>query len=337
MGGVVALVGLAALTVLAWTRDRPLAALVRWVWRSRRPASWPPTACPTRWRPAGSTSTAGAWVLAFVVWWAAGWVIARALVRGFRRSSRRLVGSPALALGTIVAIRRLPGHHRARRRTARRRRFAIDRRLGDIVERRFGDDGPVMVVDDGTAANLSVAPALIARLVDEGTAVRSRPSGSSPTAPRALRPRDRRVRAPGGEPVRPAGRTAGPACGGGPADLADRAGRRPPRGRGPLGPGAPVGRGRRPAGAAVPAAGRAGRQAHRRHGDEPLGGVDLDGGAPPLLDGYLDSPTFDRADLRAMLDAAPEQRTLWTDDRAGVYELTLDELRALRPDLFAGS
>ena len=37
-----------------------------------------------------------------------------------------------------------------------------------------------------------------------------------------------------------------------------------------------------------------------------------------LLDGYLDSPTFDRADLRAMLDAAPEQRTLWTDDRVGV-------------------
>ena len=55
-----------------------------------------------------------------------------------------------------------------------------------------------------------------------------------------------------------------------------------------------------------------------------------------LLDGYLDSPTFDRADLQAMLDAAPEQRTLWTDDRVAVYELTLDELRAYRPELFAG-
>ena len=32
-----------------------------------------------------------------------------------------------------------------------------------------------MVLDDGTAANLSTAPALIARLVDEGTAVQLPP------------------------------------------------------------------------------------------------------------------------------------------------------------------
>jgi hypothetical protein len=53
-----------------------------------------------------------------------------------------------------------------------------------------------------------------------------------------------------------------------------------------------------------------------------------------LLDGYLDSPQFERADLQAMLDGAPEQRTLWGDDRAGVYRLTLGELRRYRPELF---
>jgi hypothetical protein len=53
-----------------------------------------------------------------------------------------------------------------------------------------------------------------------------------------------------------------------------------------------------------------------------------------LLDGYLDAPTFDRGDLQAMLDAAPEQRTLWTDDRVGLYELSIDDLRAFRPEFF---
>ena len=37
-----------------------------------------------------------------------------------------------------------------------------------------------------------------------------------------------------------------------------------------------------------------------------------------------------------MLDAVPEQRTLWTDDRVALYDLTLDELRAYRPELFDG-
>ena len=55
-----------------------------------------------------------------------------------------------------------------------------------------------------------------------------------------------------------------------------------------------------------------------------------------LLDGYLESPTFDRGDLEAMLDAVPEQRTLWTDDRVALYDLTLDDLRAYRPELFDG-
>ena len=37
-----------------------------------------------------------------------------------------------------------------------------------------------------------------------------------------------------------------------------------------------------------------------------------------------------------MLDAVPEQRTLWTDDRVALYDLTLDDLRAYRPELFDG-
>jgi hypothetical protein len=56
-----------------------------------------------------------------------------------------------------------------------------------------------------------------------------------------------------------------------------------------------------------------------------------------LLDGYLDAPTFDRADLRAMLDASEDQRTLWSDDRVALRRLTVDELRAFRPDLFEGT
>ena len=84
--------------------------------------------------------------------------------------------APALALGTIVVILvaslATTGPDDARRDA---QAFAIDRQLGDTVDQRFGDEGPVMVLDDGTAANLSTAPALIARLVDEGTAVQLPP------------------------------------------------------------------------------------------------------------------------------------------------------------------
>ena len=117
------------------------------------------------------------WVLAFVVWWAAGWLAARAAARWapvavppVRRAA------PVLALGTIVVILvaslATTGPDDARRDA---QAFAIDRQLGDTVDQRFGDEGPVMVLDDGTAANLSTAPALIARLVDEGTAVQLPP------------------------------------------------------------------------------------------------------------------------------------------------------------------
>ena len=93
VGGVVALVGLAALTVLAWTRDRPLAALGP-VGLAIAAAGFVATHNVPDSLEAGRINLyRWTWVLAFVVWWAAGWVTARALVRGFRRSSRRLVGS----------------------------------------------------------------------------------------------------------------------------------------------------------------------------------------------------------------------------------------------------
>ena len=38
--------------------------------------------------------------------------------------------------------------------------------------------------------------------------------------------------------------------------------------------------------------------------------------------------------FQTMLDAVPEQKTLWGDDRVGVYRVTIDQLRTIRPDLF---
>ena len=145
--------------------------------RSRRPGSLATTSVPDSLEAGRINLYRWSWVLAFVVWWAAGWLVARALVRWAPvvvPPARR--AAPFLGVGAIVAVLvaslAATGPDDARRDA---QAFDVDRQLGDTVDDRFGDEGPVMVVDDGTAANLSTAPALIARLVDEGTAVQLPP------------------------------------------------------------------------------------------------------------------------------------------------------------------
>ena len=174
VGGVAVLVGLAALSVLAWTRDRPLAALGPVGLAIAAAGFLATTSVPDSLEAGRINLYRWSWVLAFVVWWAAGWLAARALVRwapvvGATGSPGRAGARPRHHRGDPG---RLARHDRSRRRTARRpARSPSTGGSATSVDQRFGDEGPVMVLDDGTAANLSIAPALIARLVDEGTAV----------------------------------------------------------------------------------------------------------------------------------------------------------------------
>ena len=133
------LVGLAALTH-RWggRRDRPLAALGPVGLALAAAGFLATTSVPDSLEAGRINLYRWSWVLAFVVWWAAGWL------GGPRRSSagpRRLVpparrAAPALALGIIVVILvaslATTGPDDARRDAEA---FDIDRQLGDTVDR----------------------------------------------------------------------------------------------------------------------------------------------------------------------------------------------------------
>jgi hypothetical protein len=192
-----------------------------------------------------------------------------------------------------------------------------------------------MVVDDGTAANLSVAPALIARLVDDGVTVQVPSSRSDAYGDeRSFDPRT------AGSVLLVASRFG--ALDGLPGKKLAEYRLTPET--------APVVD--RLVAAARSAPVRRSAKATQLHdrlygpvaalvdtvidnmAKNPSGALSSPVVLRLLRDGYLDSPRFDRADLQAMLDAAPAQQTLWGDDRVGVYRLTIDELRRYRPDLF---
>ena len=339
VGGVAVLVGLIALSALGWTRDRALAALGP-VGLALAAAGLEGVGHARRGEEAGRINLyRWSWVLAFVMWWAAGWLAARAAVRWAPAAVppvRR--AAPALALGTIVAVLvaslATTGPDDARRDA---QAFDIDRQLGDTVDQRFGEEGPVMVLDDGTAANLSTAPALIARLVDDGTAVQLPPGRlDSYGSDRAFDPETvgsvllvaSRFGALEGLPgQRVEEYQLTPET----APVVDRLVKEARS--------APV---RRSAQAddlraqLYPPVGALADKLVENLAQNPSEALTSPTVLRLLLDGYLESPTFDRGDLEAMLDAVPKQRTLWTDDRVALYDLTLDDLRAYRPELFDG-
>jgi hypothetical protein len=339
VGGVAALAGLVALAVLGWRRDRALAALGPVGLALAAAGFLATTSVPDSLEAGRINLYRWSWALAFVVWWAAGWSVARALVRwapGVVPAARR--AAPVLGVGVIVAVLvaslATTGPDDARRDA---QAFDVDRQLGDTVDDRFGDRGPVMVVDDGTAANLSTAPALIARLVDEGTSVQLPPRRiDSYGSDREFDPetvgsvllvasRFGALDGVAGQPVEEYQLTP---------DTAPVVDRLVEAARS-----APV---RRSAEAddllaeIYPPVGALADRLVENLATNPSEALTSPTVLQLLLDGYLDAPTFDRGDLQAMLDAVPEQRTLWTDDRVAVYELTLDDLRAFRPEFFDG-
>jgi len=330
------LAGMAVLTVVMWRRQRELAALGPVALVVAVAGFAATTSVPDSLEAFRINLYRWSWVLAFVVWWAIGWVVARLIARA-TPAPRLRTTMPYVAIATMVVVLATSlgatGSDDVRRDATA---FGLDRRLGDVVATSFRGAGPVMVVDDGTAANLSVAPALIARLVDDGGSVqlpstRSDAYGDErtfdPRTARSVLVVASRFGALAGIPGKElAEYRLTPKT----APVVDR-----------LVAAARSGPARRSAKAAA---------LHRRlygpvaaladtvidhMAENPSGALSSPVVLRLLLDGYLDSPHFDRADLRAMLDAAPQQQTLWGDDRVGVYRLTLGELRKFRPDLFA--
>jgi hypothetical protein len=339
----VVLAGMAVLSVVMWRRERALAALGPVALAMAVAGFAATTNVPDSLEAFRINLYRWSWVLAFVVWWAIGWVVARAVARavpasGLRTAPDGAIGAvmPYVAVATMVVVLATSlgatGADDARRDATA---FGLDRRLGDVAARSFSHDGPVMVVDDGTAANLSVAPALIARLVDDGVTVqvpgsRADAYGDARTfdprtarsvllvasrfgaldgirgeklaeyrlTPQTALAVDRLVEAARSAPVRRSAKAT---------ELHDNL-------HGPV------------AALADTVIDNMGRN--------PSGALSSPVVLRLLLDGYLDSPRFDRADLQAVLDGAPQQRTLWGDDRVGLYRLTLDELRRYRPELF---
>ena len=78
VGGVAVLVGLAALSILGWTRDRALAALGPVGLALAAAGFLATTSVPDSLEAGRINLYRWSWVLAFVVWWAAGWLAARA-------------------------------------------------------------------------------------------------------------------------------------------------------------------------------------------------------------------------------------------------------------------
>jgi hypothetical protein len=333
----VVLAGMAVLTVVMWRRQRELAALGPVALAMAVAGFAATTSVPDSLEAFRINLYRWSWVLAFFVWWAIGWVAARLIARVEPEPGRLRTATPYVAIATmaVVLITSLgaTGADDARRDATA---FALDRRLGDVAARSFSDAGPVMVVDDGTAANLSVAPALLSRLVDDGVTVQVPSTRADAYGDeRSFDPRTARSVLLVASRFGPLDRIPG-------EKLAEY--RLTPKT-------APVVDRLVAAARSAPVrrSARAPELHDRLHGPvaaladtvidtmarNPSGALASPVVLRLLLDGYLDSPRFDRADLQAMLDAAPHQRTLWGDDRVGVYRLTLDELRTYRPQLFA--
>src|SRR5207237_7472921 len=112
------------------------------------------------------------WAAAFVTWAALGLAIAMLVARAAGRSSRV---HPAAALGPLAllavaallatAILFVSGtdDHDGLSPT-----FAAEKRIAAAVLRRIDRRHPVLVVSQGSAANLAVGPYVIARLVEAG-------------------------------------------------------------------------------------------------------------------------------------------------------------------------
>jgi hypothetical protein len=333
------LAGMAALpviglTVTGWRRLRPIAALGPVALALAAAGFAATTSVPDSFESERINLYRWSWALAFVVWWAAGWLVAGAIARwgptARVRTARPYVAVASIAAVVVASLASVGPDDRRRDADA----FPIDRRLGAVVARTFDDEGPVVVVDDGKAANLSVVPALIARLVDEGTTVQVPEERVDAYGDgRAFDPRT--VRSvllvasrfggldglPGREldEVRLDPRTA---------TLVDRlvtASRSAPIRRSAEAPAL-----RR---TLLPGLDRLADHLIARMAVSPSETFTSPLALHLLLDGYLTSPRFGHDDLRAMLDALPIT-TLWSDDRVAVHRLTLAQLGDLQPDLF---
>jgi hypothetical protein len=338
--GAAVLVALAGLTVLAWRRHRPLAALGPVGLVLAAAGFLATTSVPDSFESRRINLYRWSWALALVVWWAAGWGVARVAaaradrVPGPVRALRP--AGPVLALGVagavVVASLATSGPDDARRDAGA---FDVDRRLRAVAVDEVADDGPVMVVADGSAAGLSVAPAIIARLVEEGVDVQVPAERTDAYGDhRAFDPATAGsvlVVASAFGPLAPIPGTAlaeveltpataavverlVTAARSAPVVRSDRA----PELRAGLDPGVAT---------------------LTDHAIDTMAAGPSEALRSPhvldlLLAGYLDSPVFGRADLEAMREALPRQRTLWADDRVALRRLTVEELRTWRPALF---
>jgi len=275
------------------------------------------------------------WALAFCVWVALGWAAARVLEPRLARFTRLAAAGRLVAVGVVVAVVAAAvvsvGPDDLRRD---RSVYTMDDHVAGAAAAATEGDGPVVILTEGGLATLSVGPAVAAHLVDAGAEVQvprrstnaygDERAFDAATAGTALVLVSSFGPSPPGPGRFVASAAVTPAIVGLLDQLIAQARREPIR---PSARAATLLARFEPGAAGVI---RAAVEGIDTSPSELASRLVLD----LLRDGYLESPRFDPTVLDRLLRLLPDESRVWGDDRVAMYELTIDELRTYRPDLF---